>query len=371
MGKKKARPVCITIGGYYGYGNVGDEAVLYSILSSVAKKLPGIRVYVLTRDPCTIPAVEGIQVVAKSRRSPFSVISAFLLSQVYISGGGSLFQDRTSKKSLAYYCALVRLAKIFGCRVSILSNGMGPLKNESLCKRALSCADFVSLRDRDSLLLAKRLMVKGASPVLSADPVFAYPFRDELPRSFTIPAEPFFAVSLRPDAKGERLNVDAAAKAFITLRERGMSPVFVSMQDSFDLSLAREMAKKTGGRVVQPRDANELFALLCKAELAIGMRLHFLICAAMAGTVPVPVVYDPKVEGCMRDIGLSCSLFGVSPTAEEILQAVDEAKSSYSAKAVKNACRTARKKAIFDMECAVSFPEGAEEGEGKKFFADT
>lgn len=373
MKKKRARTGCITIGGYYGYGNVGDEAVLFSVLSMIAKRLPGRRVFVLTRDPPSLPQVDGIEVVAKSRRSPFAVVSAFFASQLYISGGGSLFQDKTSGKSLFYYCTLIRLAKLLGCKVCILSNGMGPLKNERLCKKALFCADMVSLRDCDSFDLARRLMGGASAPLLSADPAFAYPFPEKLQPSFDLPESPFVAVSIRGFLKGEDRDMKEAEKAFLTLSNNGRSLVFVSMQDSFDLKTAMTMAERTGGIAVGPKTMGELFYILERAEVAIGMRLHFLICAAMAGTPSVPLVYDPKVEGCMKGLGIACPLKSADVSSEEILLAVDSARREFSEAAVKKACREARKKAVFDMECAAELMgEGfAEEAGEEKFFADT
>jgi len=334
MKTRKSHRRTVAISGYYGYGNIGDEAVLRSILCGLCAKLPGCRVYVLSSDRSSLPDIDGIEIIPKDRRDPVAVIGALLDSQLFISGGGSLLQDKTSAKSLSYYCALLHLAKLCRCKIFVFANGIGPLKNEKKCKRALCLADVVSVRDEDSLAIARRLMQKKGAPILSADPLFAHPFENR--RHFLSPirangiTSPYFAVSLRTCTDGSRTDTAPLEKAFLTLRSEGLTPVFVSMQDSFDLKISRELADKVGGTVAHVQDASELYYLLEKASFAVGMRLHFLLTAAMAGTPSVALSYDCKVDSCMRGLGVRQVLDGFSPTADELIAAVRQAKSEFS-----------------------------------------
>ncbi len=51
--------------------------------------------------------------------------------------------------------------------------------------------------------------------------------------------------------------------------------------------------------------ARELLALIAGCDLLIGMRLHALVFAALAGVPLVAISYDPKVEGVMEQLGLA------------------------------------------------------------------
>ena len=58
------------------------------------------------------------------------------LPEKWISGGGTLFQDITSKKSIWYYLGIVRLAQLMGKKVCIAYQGIGPLNTKLYRKMA-------------------------------------------------------------------------------------------------------------------------------------------------------------------------------------------------------------------------------------------
>ena len=96
-------------------------------------------------------------------------------TKLLISGGGSLIQDVTSSKSLYYYLAVIRLAKLRGAKVMLYANGIGPIKNEkntNAVRKALKSADVATLREQSSYEELKRLGVSVPSKV-TADPVFS------------------------------------------------------------------------------------------------------------------------------------------------------------------------------------------------------
>ena len=96
-GKKDILPR-IAIGGYYGFGNLGDGCVLAAIVHELKRRLPNARITVFTRGG---RAVEGVKGVCFARRSdPLSLVRVLMQSDVYISGGGSLLQNATSLRSL-------------------------------------------------------------------------------------------------------------------------------------------------------------------------------------------------------------------------------------------------------------------------------
>ena len=49
-------------------------------------------------------------------------------SELIISGGGSLLQDVTSKRSLLYYLSIIGLGKLFGKKVMLFAQGIGPIR---------------------------------------------------------------------------------------------------------------------------------------------------------------------------------------------------------------------------------------------------
>ena len=322
MKKSRKKRTRITISGYYGFGSIGDEAVLRSILSGLSGKLSGAHVTVLTNSKKSLPDMQEITLSALKRYDIISLIFCLLRSKLFISGGGSLLQDHTSKRSLAYYTSLITLAKLCGCKIYIFANGIGPIENTKKCKKALSVADVISLRDPDSYSFAKMLLPEKEEIYLTADPVFS-PYNTIRPSPFLsclygIGDKPYFAVSVRKCCGDKNIDCEKLLSCIMYARSLGYVPVFVSMQDSFDLELSKRLAKKAGGIVADARNEKDLCRLLDGASFAIGMRLHFLLFAIMRSLPVIPLSYDLKVESCLRYMGISdfADAFDFSP--EEI-----------------------------------------------------
>ena len=91
----------ILISGFYGFGNGGDEAVLSGIIKALgAASLKDITV--LSSDP---GYTESLHKVKAAPRSSAKTLKAIRDCDIFISGGGSLFQNATSNRSLYYYLA--------------------------------------------------------------------------------------------------------------------------------------------------------------------------------------------------------------------------------------------------------------------------
>jgi len=367
MKKRKNRRPYTVIGGYYGFGSIGDEAVLYSILSALEKNMPESTVCVLTNAPESLPTFNGITVTGAKRSSPLAVLKAFLKADLYISGGGSLLQDSTSHRSLCYYCALILLARLCGARVCILANGIGPLKDKKRCALALRLADTVSVRDPDSLELLRTLSPEKASVHLSADPIFAYPFSDEIKKR----NGRYFAVSQRNCEGDEKIDEALLATVVLYYKNQGLEPVFVSMQDSYDLSISRRLCAMTGGTMAEIGSADELFALLSGAEFAIGMRLHFLLTAAMANIPTVALSYDCKVESCMKYLGYGEVINAFDFCARQAILAIEKAKKSCDREKIRSRVLSLKELFEKELERALSGFFEEELSGDEKFFADT
>ncbi len=293
MGRK------IVIGGYYGFGSLGDEAVLSVLINEIKSRYSDCEITVLSASPAKTR--KRFEVRSVHRYDLASVIKELYSADLYISGGGSLLQDATSVRSLRYYCDLIRLAKHFGARVYAYANGIGPLHHRSIALSALEVCDMISVRDKASMEALKDLSVDCS---LSADPFFlisAAP-KSEV-RCFLsdrgIYEEHYFTVSLRRCRGRRQINEDALLHALLPFVAKGKVPIFVSMQDSCDFALSVAMADITGGYALSVDDAAILMGLQANADFAIGMRLHFLLAAIGAGIPVAALSYDPKVDNVL------------------------------------------------------------------------
>ncbi len=104
----------ILISGYYGYDNLGDEAVLETILNNIRSVIEDSEITVLSSNPIATTAKYDVNSVGRS--SIMGVIKALSKCDVLISGGGSLLQDVTSRLSIFYYLLIIMFGRMMGKR---------------------------------------------------------------------------------------------------------------------------------------------------------------------------------------------------------------------------------------------------------------
>lgn len=324
--------VGVLISGFYGLGNLGDEAVLAGILQSLRPRLGGVPVIVLSGDPAATAAGHGVEAI--DRIDAGSILRAMRRVRLFLSGGGSLLQDATSARSALYYLGLLWIAAGLVPRTMIYASGIGPLRRapiRMLAGRLFARLDAVSVRDADSATLV-RTLAPGAAPVLAADPAVvltaAPPERaDELLATLGLAGHPLLGVAVRPwggnafaEPLGRALR-DAAGRL-------GAKVVMLPFHPVLDLPLSRSLAASSGGVVVeQPLSPGDALALIGRMRVLVGLRLHALLFAAVAGTPPVGLAYDPKVAALMRELGVGEAL-PLDTRPEESARAIERAWSS-------------------------------------------
>ncbi|WP_078060806.1 polysaccharide pyruvyl transferase family protein [Desulfotomaculum copahuensis] len=171
------RTLKVAVSGYYGFDNLGDEAVLYSLLDALREYCPGVRPVVLSHAPERTAALYGVEAVNRWR--PGEVYRALAGADLLISGGGSLLQDVTGLKSLLYYLAVIWLARRLGRPVVFYAQGIGPVRSwpgRLLMRLVANQVQLITVRDEKS---ARDLADMGvtrppvhvtADPVLGLDP---------------------------------------------------------------------------------------------------------------------------------------------------------------------------------------------------------
>ncbi len=300
--------------GYYGCGNLGDEAVLGGIVHSWAHQFGDTKGLVaLSGAPASTETWHGIRAVP--RMDVRAVRAAMAETDVAISGGGSLFQDATSIRSLLYYAGYLWLARRMGLPAVVYAQGVGPLHrplSRTITAAAFRTAALVTVRDPDSAELVRRIGGATARLEVTADPAFALPERPQRE-----PGGELAVLALR--AWGSLRTAADAAELVRAVRGEGLQRVaLLAMHAGEDVSLAREAAALAGEGcfVANVPDVASALDLVGGAGLVVAMRLHALVFAVMAATPVVALSYDPKVKSFMSSARLSAYCteeFGSAP----------------------------------------------------------
>lgn len=299
LAKKEESEGGVCLCGYYGFGNIGDDSLLLSAIER-ARRENSKRITVLAKAPKETEGILGVRCI--SRYAPISVISAIRRSDKLVFGGGTLFQDGTSLRSMAYYSALVFIAKILKKDVELWANGLGPVKSRAgkkLLSGVLARASYIGLRDKASRELALAFGADEKKLVCEQDLAFSLtPVSDghmaELMRRFGLESgEKFavFSISGRAD-KREYTLIKKRAESFL---RQGISLLFVGMYPKEDRAISQKLCRETGGKYIENINGRELIPLLRRAEAAVGMRLHLLIFSKAAGTAFSGIGKEPKI----------------------------------------------------------------------------
>lgn len=303
------------ISGYYGFDNLGDDAILHAISGQLSGLQKPVRLTVLSKQPQNTIRQYGL--LAVPRFSPIKLYRTLKHSDLLISGGGSLLQNKTSTRSLMYYLSVIRLAKWLKKPVFLYANGIGPLIGESnrrKVKRCIDQCDFVTLRDTESLDELRALGVTRGDIPVTGDPAFtlkpAEGRRTQL-RALGIPDDAsVVGISVRniPDATG--FPEQFAALCDRLVREQGKTIVFLVMQESADEPVSRRiqsLMRENSYIAKTPGDPGAMLALIRDMDVLISMRLHTIIFAATVNVPVVGCVYDPKVSAFLHMLDMpSC-----------------------------------------------------------------
>lgn len=327
----------IVISGYYGFANAGDEAMLTAIIKLLRSKEPDVELTVISGNPDETSKKHNV--VSIHRFAFIDIISAIKNCDLLLSGGGSLLQDVTSKRSLLYYLFIIYLGSFFNSKVMLFAQGIGPIHSmlmRKFTKYVCSKADLITVRDKDSLYEIKRIGIPSSKVELTADAVLTLPREQkENGKSILVKAgvptdKMLIAIAVRNWKDDDAYLVELAKAADVLAGAQNAHIVLLPLQYPVDMAacerVADLMADKSVATVLDVNcSTEEYLSLMSNFDLLIGMRLHALIFAAVMGVPFVAVSYDPKIDGFVKDVeGISAGKVS-SLEAKEIVFACHKA----------------------------------------------
>jgi polysaccharide pyruvyl transferase CsaB len=308
----------IALSGYYGFHNIGDEAILEAVINVLRYYQPDVELVVFSADP--LHTCKTYKVEAVSRTHFPAIVRVLRRADLLVSGGGGLLQDVTGPRSIPYYLGIIQLARLLRTRVAVYAQGIGPLRHQwsRFCvKKILDRVDWLSVRDTASAHFLTELGVKRdvtvtADPTFSLEPVpqeeiVAFWKKHGVEKS---PLELLVGIALRPypgetAIDGRLLEIIGSSCSYLQ-KEYGARLVFLPYHLHKDLPLARALASRVSPRSIifeESLTSRDILRLMGGLDLFIGMRLHALIFAAICGVPFVALPYDPKVYSFLEYAG--------------------------------------------------------------------
>jgi len=304
----------LLLAGYYGSGNIGDEAILRSLISAIRKDRPQAAISVLSADPSGTSKVFNVGSIHKY--SLVNILKELKKSDAFILGGGGLMQDSTSLRSLLYYLFLIASAKLLKKKVILLGQGIGPVRNKYLLKRALKGVDLITVRDEGSLKELTDIKARPKKLAMTSDITFMMgpPARENSNNILGYAGimrrkSRLIGVSLRPPVKGRDTEAKYMAIASLCdhlIEKKDSQIVFLIFNHPDDLDVTSKvmaMMKNSANVILRQLAPAEMLDVISGLDAVIGMRLHSLIFSAIARVPGFGLSYDPKVESFQRQTG--------------------------------------------------------------------
>jgi polysaccharide pyruvyl transferase CsaB len=312
----------VVVQGFYGGGNVGDDAILGATLNAVREA--GAQPFVFAHDAEAVTRGWNVPALNHRDRPDYASIAALLGARALLLGGGGLLKDYgEGSANVARWLAWTRRAQRLGIPTMLWSMGVEQLdhpESRAIVREVVNRVDVITVRD---LASADRLREAGVTrPIhVTADPVPALARRYRPASPPPAHGEPrHIVVSLRHwFSKGFETEDAVAFERFLTEladalrhlihaeRARVTLLPFRTVAYDDDREVLRDLADRVGTGVTLLEDPNptveETVRLMATADLVLAMRLHAAVIGTTLGVPTLAFGYMPKVADYMAEIG--------------------------------------------------------------------
>lgn len=309
--------VKIGVSGSYGGLNLGDEAILQVMIGEFKKNVDA-EIVVFSRNAEHTEATYGVRAVPVRSLGRREVAREIAGLDLFILGGGGILYDAEAST----YLREVNIAIEQQIPVMAYSISAGPLtkpENQQLVARTLNQADVITVREERARRILEDIGVTKRITV-TADPAILLEEEDfplECFHAENIQEEGMIvAISVRepgpaaPDLTEEHYHFLIANAADFLIERLGAQCLFVPMESQiWDLqhshAIVAKMANAHRAHVMRVSPSpGQVLGMMKYVNFAMGMRLHFLIFAALQRVPFVPLPYASKVLGFLEDLGL-------------------------------------------------------------------
>lgn len=316
----------ITISGYYGAGNLGDDLMLSGLVDHLLAA-PETTVNVLvTGDSATAIAPRerlNVMVLPRGRLAQLCrVVPVLRRSDWLIWGGGTCFTDTAGDGSFKLFL----LGSLLGCKLAYIAVGIGQLSRKSRIfktKCLLRLSRLVTFRDQESFQLAKQLLnPKHYHKLHKTEDLCYLALGEPAPLSASESADDrkTWVVSVRPLEQFLPTEVLPSFwnnwKAWLKQQVVYHQPkrvVFLVIEEGRDRSVSEEccsyLASELGPNldcefsIAEHLSSEDKCRTLSTADQVVAMRLHACLVAGAAEVPTFGIAYCDKLTYYFDSIG--------------------------------------------------------------------
>lgn len=289
----------IFISGCYGTPNVGDEAILESLVSIANATYCNPEIIVSSINPDRTEELHNInKAIVTIERNPIQWIRSVRSVDRILLGGGSLIGG----DFIYRHSVIVSVAKLLKIPVGYAAAGITFCDNERLRGQLIQEVDFVTVRDVESAEYAAKY-VPAESVKQISDPGYYKGQYNELEKEQN---DTIVVCGKYVSRDTDGTDIDGLVDALNGIDE-SLSVEFVPCNYSADREFCFEASAKLEreSKVIDKEFTHEEFQKkLSQSRLVVGMRLHSIIMAIRGETPFVGISYHPKCTNILRNYGV-------------------------------------------------------------------
>ena len=305
----------IVISGWYGYGNIGDEAILHAMIETFHEAYPDLKITVLSFRPeytKEIQKVETVHQIPISTLRPWvkfllylrfvATLKAIYSCDIFVMGGGGFLSDWQPKVPKGWLKQM-RLAKLFGKKSMLYGIGAGPFLTptgkETTKKYLQKYVDQITVRDIVSYENLHALGISKERMTLSSDPVYHLTLKQhhyDKTKPFKVLLsfpEIFHNSSWKDHERHYKQYLESIKELTAALEKREIAYTFVSFMQGHDELFTETKLQQKSTVITSIEDLQELFS--ASNPIVLGLRFHFNLLSLLSGVPVLPVVYHHKV----------------------------------------------------------------------------
>ena len=382
----------LTYGGWYGSGNLGDEAILIGVRNIFEKALPEAKIKALSIDPERTESVCHVDAVRLE--SPRSLIrnrgrylELFREAKACLVTGGTPFYDYGHISRVIHMGLPVLNEKKLVC-FGVGSKRIKTLKGREITRVLLRNSHLISTRDQASKDILSKI-IRTPETTLNPKPVtvtgdsalFLNPKvrRKQdgntvlfCPRRLTSDSRTLYHEALDKTTINKVRHMQA--KAADGLVRKGYDVKFTSFHTVYPDDDREEirvitnlMSEKDVEVLDRPQSPVDALKLISEPILVVGLRLHSLVLASSCGVPFTTIDYDIKMRGFMSHMGmggLCCSTIEGLQTLGKVSAHAAENNEVYSDR-IQKRVREIRSRILDEAEKAARVIQGLNGDQGR------
>lgn len=335
----------LVYGGWFGSGNLGDEAILQGVNQIIKKKLPEANLTALSINPDYTYENTGVR--GEKIESPRTLLrnrerylKLFKNTDAHLLTGGTPFYDYGHLSRVVHLGLPALSARKVYC-FGVGSKPITSLQGREITRMLLKNTAIISTRDVISKQILQSLSGKLGKPInvtgdsaLMLDPVKTQKENDHVlfcPRRLTENHKILFHQETDRATINRIRHMQALAAD--RLIEEGYRVSFMPFHcvapddDREEIRVIRNLMRCEVEILPRPKDTTDALREIGSSTLVVGLRLHSLILASIQATPFVTVDYDIKIRGFMEHMDsqeyLSNTVHGLDALYEKSRQALN------------------------------------------------